>query len=148
MGRLALLFVLVPAVELAVLIEIGGWIGTPATFLLIVVTGIAGAILARAQGVRVLRDVQRELDAGRLPGAALVDGAIVLVSAALLLTPGVLTDAVGLLGLIPPARARLRRLLWRSFERAVRERRVELEVYDGRPPTAGRSYDAEYHSLD
>ena len=97
MGRLLLLFILVPAVELVLLIEIGSRIGTLATLALIVGTGALGAILARRQGLRTIRQIQRELEAGRLPTDSLMDGVLILVAAALLVTPGILTDAAPVL---------------------------------------------------
>lgn len=126
MGRLLLLFVALPALELALLIELGSRIGAAPTLAIIVVTGVVGASLARRQGLGVVRDIQRETAAGRLPAAAVVDGAILLVAAALLVTPGVLTDAAGFLCLIPAFRRWVRGLALRRFERAVREGRVEV----------------------
>jgi UPF0716 protein FxsA len=129
MGRLLLLFIVVPAAELALLIEIGTRIGTPATLAIIVVTGFVGAVLARAQGLGVIRQMQLETAEGRLPADSLVDGAFILVAAALLVTPGVLTDAFGFLCLIPPFRALAKRWIWRWLERAVRENRVHMQVH-------------------
>ena len=129
MGRLLLLFVVVPAVELMLLIEVGGRIGTLATVGLIVVTGVAGAALARRQGLGVLARLQRETAEGRLPAESLADGVFILVAAALLVTPGILTDVVGLLFLVPAFRSVAKRILWRRLERAVRERRVQMHVH-------------------
>jgi UPF0716 protein FxsA len=129
MGRLLLLFVIVPAVELALLIEVGGRIGTLATLGLIAATGVVGAALARSQGLSVLRQVQRELAEGRLPAGALVDGAIILVAGALLMTPGILTDALGFLCLLPGFRHLIKRALWRRFESAARDPRIRVSIY-------------------
>lgn len=116
--RLILLFVVVPAIELMLLIEIGQVIGTLPTFGLILVTGLAGSALARTQGLSVWRKFQARLSAGRMPGDELIDGLIILVSGALLLTPGVLTDIVGLAGLIPLTR----RLIRKPLSAFVRQR--------------------------
>ena len=124
MGRLLLLFILVPAVELGLLIELGRIIGTPGTLGIIVLTGAVGASLARRQGLRVLRDLQAESAAGRLPADALMDGAIILVAGALLITPGILTDVFGFLCLVPATRALGRAAIRRRFERALREGNV------------------------
>lgn len=129
MLRLLLLFVLLPAVELALLIELGGRIGTAATLGLIVVTGIVGASLARQQGLGVLRRLQEESQAGHLPAGSLVDGVLILVAAALLVTPGILTDAFGFLCLVPGFRNLAKREIRRRFERAVREQRLDVRVY-------------------
>jgi len=128
MGRLLILFVLVPALELALLIELGSRIGTVATLGIIAATGVLGATLARRQGLEVLQRLQHETAAGRLPADPLIDAAFLLVAGALLVTPGVLTDAVGFLCLVPAFRAIVRRELRRRFERAVEEGRVEVHV--------------------
>ena len=128
-GRLLLLFIIVPAVELALLIEVGSRIGTPATLGLIVATGVVGAALARSQGLSVLGQVQRDLAEGRLPAGALVDGAIILVAGALLMTPGILTDAFGFLCLLPGLRHLIKRVLWRRFESAVRDQRIHVSIH-------------------
>ncbi len=104
MGRLLLLFIAVPAVELVLLVEIGKRIGTPSTLGLIVLTGALGAALARGQGLRVIGEIQTELGQGRVPGHTWIEGAMILVAAALLVTPGILTDAFGFMCLIPPVR--------------------------------------------
>lgn len=146
MGRLLLLFVLVPAVELALLIELGGRIGTLATLGLIAGTGVVGASLARSQGLSVLRQVQRELDAGRLPAGALVDGAIIVIAGALLMTPGILTDALGFSCLVPGFRRLIKRTLWRRFENALRDQRIHVSFHaDGVAghPSNGPTIDVE-----
>lgn len=127
MPRLIPLFVLVPAIELVLLIEIGSRIGTLSTLALIVVTGVVGAQLAGRQGLDVLRRIQRETSEGRLPAVSLMDGAFILVAGALLVTPGVLTDVVGLLCLVPAFRRRVGRALRLRFEQAVREGRIRVE---------------------
>lgn len=128
MGRLLALFVIVPAVELALLIEVGSRIGTGATLGLIVATGVVGAALARRQGVGVFRRLQEETQAGRLPAEPLVDGAFILVAGALLMTPGILTDAIGFLCLVPGVRGLVKRRVRESLERAVREQRLHVHV--------------------
>jgi UPF0716 protein FxsA len=125
-----------PAAELALLIEIGRHIGTAATLGLIVATGALGAGMARHQGLRVLAEVQRELAAGRLPAGPMLDGVMILLAAALLVTPGVLTDAFGFLCLMPGFRALVKREMTRRFERAVAEQRVHLHVH-GQPSRPG-----------
>jgi len=141
--RWLLLFVGLPALELALLIEIGSRIGTAATLGLIVLTGVVGAALARRQGLRVLSEVQSETAEGRLPAGSLVDGVLVLLAAALLVTPGVLTDAFGFLCLAPGFRSLVKREIGRRFEQAAREGRVVVAFHGfdgagpGRPPGAG-----------
>jgi UPF0716 protein FxsA len=142
MANLLLLFVVVPAVELALLIEVGSRIGTLATLAIIVATGILGAALARQQGLRTVRAIQDELARGELPASSLVDGVIILLAGALLITPGILTDAVGFLCLVPRVRDAAKRTLQRRFERAVREQRIHVttQVFDAKGP-GGPIYD-------
>jgi UPF0716 protein FxsA len=128
MGRLLLLFVLVPAVELMLLVEIGRHIGTLPTLGLIVVTGVVGAALARWQGLAVLRQIQTETAAGNIPAGPLIDGLLILIAGAVLMTPGVLTDIFGFLCLIPAVRTLLKRELRRRFEGAVTSGRVHVSM--------------------
>ncbi len=128
MARLLLLFIfiVVPVVELILLIEIGQRVGTLPTIGLIMGTGIVGASLARQQGLSTLARLRRDLDEGRLPAEAIVDGVLILVAAAVLITPGVLTDLFGFFCLVPACRRLLMRNLKRRFERAVREGTVNV----------------------
>jgi UPF0716 protein FxsA len=127
-GRLLLLFVLVPIAELALLSEIGKRVGLPATLALIVFTGVLGAYLARRQGLGVLAKIRSEMNEGRLPAGQLVDGVLILVAGAVLMTPGVLTDALGFFCLIPPGRRFLKSYLGRRFESAVKSGTVKMSV--------------------
>lgn len=119
LGRLALLFVLVPLVELALLIQVGRWMGVWTTVALVFFTGILGAGLARAEGLRTFWRFQRELSQGRIPGRAILDGLAILVGGALLLTPGFLTDVVGFGLLLPPTRRLIQRAARRRLEKAM-----------------------------
>jgi len=112
--RLTLLFVLVPLIELALLIQMGRWVGVLPTVALVIFTGILGAALARLQGLATLARFQQALAAGRLPHREMVEGLLILVAGAVLLTPGLLTDATGFLLLVPPVRraAAVRALRW------------------------------------
>lgn len=125
---LFLLFVLVPLVELALLIQVGQWIGLLPTIMLVFVTGIAGAALARREGLRTLRRLQEQLASAEVPGDALMDGAAILLGGAFLLTPGVLTDVVGLSLLLPPTRALIKAWARRSMHRGIEEGRINVQV--------------------
>lgn len=129
MGRLLLLFVALPAVELALLLEVGRRIGTLETLGLIVVTGAVGAAMARHQGLRVLSRVREEVSGGTMPASSLLDGVLILLAAALLVTPGVLTDAFGLLCLVPGFRTLIKGEMVRRIERAIEEGRVVMSVH-------------------
>lgn len=128
---LALLFIVLPVVELALLLRVGGLIGFWPTLGLVILTGLAGAGLARAQGFRVVSVLQGELAAGRMPGRALLDGACILVGGALLLTPGFLTDAVGFSLLLPPTRGLLLRRLRRRIEEGIANGTLQVVMAGG-----------------
>ena len=136
MANLLLLFIVVPAVELALLVEVGSRIGTFATLAIIVATGALGAALARHQGLRTVRAIQDELARGELPAGSLVDGVIILLAGALLITPGILTDGVGFLCLVPRVRDAAKQMLQHRFERAVAEQRIHVatQVFDAKGP--------------
>ncbi|NLW49319.1 MAG: FxsA family protein [Candidatus Brocadiaceae bacterium] len=103
--RLMLVMTLVPLTELLLLLRLADLLGFVPTVVLVVGTGVAGAALARAQGLRAVEGIRRKLEQGEMPADDLVHGLLVLVAGALLLTPGVMTDTVGFLLLVPPVRA-------------------------------------------
>lgn len=133
MGKLLLLFIIVPTIELILLLKVGSLIGILPTVAVILITGVLGAGLARMQGLGVLQQLQADMGGGRLPAGAMVDGAIILVAAALLMTPGFLTDIFGFLCLIPSSRNVMKRLIWARVERAVKRGNVNIYV-SGREP--------------
>lgn len=112
---LVVLFVLVPLAEIAVIIQVGSYVGIVETIGLLLLISLVGAWLVKHEGLGVLRRVRSQLDAGRVPAAELVDGMLVLFAGALLLTPGFLTDTLGLALLLPPVRAGARAVLRRRF---------------------------------
>jgi len=124
--RLLLLFTIVPLIELYLLITIGGVIGVVPTIAIVLGTGILGAWLARWQGLAVLRRVNEEMAAGRLPTDALIDGLLVLVAAAVLLTPGLLTDTAGFVLLVPASRAVIRKAVAAAIARRVQVREPDV----------------------
>ena len=128
MGRLLLLFIVVPAVELGLLIQVGIYLGTWPTLALIVFTGILGAYLARLQGLSVLRRAQEQMARGELPAGSLADGVMILVAGALLMTPGILTDAVGFSLLVPSFRNRIKAVVLARYRKAVEDNRVRVHV--------------------
>lgn len=107
MRLLFLAFLLIPIVEMYILIKVGGVIGALPTIALVVATAAAGAGLLRWQGLSTLYRVRQTMARGELPALELVEGAIMLVGGALLLTPGFVTDAIGLVCLIPALRCRI-----------------------------------------
>jgi len=115
-GYLVLLFTLVPAIELALLIEIGSHIGAGNTILIIVLTGVLGAYLARLQGFLVFQKIQSDLNQGIMPNSQMIDGLMILFGGIVLLTPGFITDIFGFLLLIPWTRSLIKKWFSKKFE--------------------------------
>ena len=99
-----LLFIVVPLVELALLIRLGGWLGLWPTLGIIVLTAILGTWMLRQQGLSTFSRAMASLSEGQPPVGPMIEGALLLIAGAFLLTPGIITDAVGGLLLIPPIR--------------------------------------------
>lgn len=133
---LFVIFVAVPAAELLLILEVGERLGLLPTLGLILFTALAGVTMARAEGLAVVQRIQQALREGRMPAGELVDGMLILMAAALLLTPGFLTDALGLLVLFPLSRPLFRRLAGRWLRgRMVIHRRPPDDPFDeGRGP--------------
>jgi UPF0716 protein FxsA len=112
---LFLLLVAVPIIEIALFIQVGGWIGLWWTIGIVLLTAAIGTALLRAQGMAALAEVQGALQHGGNPAPAMAHGALILVAGLLLLTPGFFTDAVGFLLLTPPVRAGVIRFLARRM---------------------------------
>jgi len=136
MGRLFLLFTVVPLVELYLLIAIGRALGPGPTIGLVLLTGALGAWFARLEGARVIRRWQEALARQQLPKDGLVDGVLIFVGGLMLITPGILTDIAGLSMVLPPTRRVLAGVLRRWFQRQVEQGRVRVYTSDatGRPP--------------
>ena len=99
------IFILVPLIELYILLEVGAIIGSGWTFLIIIATAVIGTRLVRQQGLSTWNQIQQELAQGKLPAQSLFDGICILISGVLLITPGFMTDILGLLLLTPVFRA-------------------------------------------
>lgn len=112
---LLLAFVAVPIVELAVILEVGGYLGVWPTIVILVADSVAGAVLVKREGRRAWEAFRRALSEARWPGDEVTQGALVLIGGALLLTPGFVTDVVGLLAVIAPTRSLASRLIRRRL---------------------------------
>jgi UPF0716 protein FxsA len=136
LGRLILLFLLTPAVELGLLIQVDKLIGFWPTIGLIIVTGMAGSYLAKREGLSVWKNLNDRLNAGGLPGKELLDGVIILVAGALLITPGVLTDVFGFIGLIPFTRALVRKGVMKRIKKKMSDGSLQMQfgVFGGAGP--------------
>jgi UPF0716 protein FxsA len=120
---LALLFIVLPIVELAVIIQVGHVLGVLPTIALLLFVSMAGAWLVKREGIGVWRRFNRQVQDGRVPTRELADGVMILLAGALLLTPGFVTDVVGLFLLLPPVRAGIRAAALRRASTRVRVRR-------------------------
>jgi UPF0716 protein FxsA len=118
-AALAVLFLVVPFLELWVILEVGQSIGALNTIALLVLVSLVGAWLVKREGLGVYRRAQRQVDAGRVPGREIVDGVLILFAGALLLTPGFLTDVLGILLLLPPVRTAVRAAVVHHLARRV-----------------------------
>lgn len=149
MPFLIVLFIVVPILELYVIIQVGQWIGVVPTLALLLADAVLGSMLLKHQGRGAWRRFNEALAARRFPGKEVADGVLIVIGGTLLLTPGFLTDLVGLFLLIPPTRAIARRVL----KRVTVGRFAVVGVPGGRdpfgPPPGGagprpnRDYDVE-----
>lgn len=130
LGRLLLLFTVVPLVELYLLIEVGSRLGAGFTVVLIALTGGVGALLARMQGFRVLTQIRERLAQGQLPADELLSGGLVLAGGLLLVTPGILTDVVGLALLLPFVRLRVVEWVKDSLRRKIEEGSIQVVTWE------------------
>ena len=110
-------FIAVPLAELYLILKVGDAIGAPMTILLLAADSVLGSLLLRWQGRAVWRRFTKTLQEGRMPNREVLDGVLVIFGGAFLITPGFLTDVVGLLCLLPPTRAVLRRVIARRLGR-------------------------------
>lgn len=134
MGKyLFLAFTVIPLVELYLLLAMGQHLGFWPTLGSVVLTGLLGTVLARREGVRVLREWQRSLSQGRVPEEGILGGVLVLVGGVLLVAPGVLTDVTGLLLLFPPTRRLVAAVVRRGLERRVASGRLRVTTFQAGP---------------
>ena len=135
---LVALFVLVPIAELAIIIQVGQLLGLWWTIALLIADSVLGSLLMRSQGRAAWRRFTAAVQAGRPPAREVADGVLIIFGGALLLTPGFLSDIAGLLFLLPPTRAAIRRLFLR---RAMSHIAISLAGgrIPGRPPRDARS---------
>lgn len=124
--RLLVLFTVIPVVELYLLIRLGTVIGAFATITLVIGTGVLGAALSRMQGFAVLQNIRMRTNRGEFPAAEMIDGLCILIAGVVLLTPGILTDILGFLLLLPPTRAVLKRYIGDYLRRSMAQGTVHF----------------------
>lgn len=129
LSKLIPLFIIVPLMELALLIQIGRWIGTWEAIGLCIITGILGAFLVQLEGLRIWARLQYELLQFRMPTKEIIDGVLILIGGIVLLTPGVITDLIGFSMLLPFTRPLYRNYLKKKFEGRIH--RVSQDYQEG-----------------
>jgi UPF0716 protein FxsA len=116
-GVLVLLFLVVPLVELYVIIQVGQAFGALNTIALLIIISAVGGWLVKREGMSVWRRFQTQVESGQVPGREIADGVMILFAGALLMSPGFLTDLLGISLLLPPVRAVVRTAVMRRAER-------------------------------
>jgi UPF0716 protein FxsA len=122
-------FIILPVLELTVLFRVHESLGLGNTLAIVIFTGVAGAFLAKAQGILVMARMRRDLAEGRMPAPQLMDGMMILIAGVLLITPGLITDATGFLLLVPAVRAAIRVWLRQKLEEKLRNGSVETTMW-------------------
>ena len=129
LGKLFLLFAVIPVAEIYVLVSVGGVIGVLPTIALVLLTALAGAHLARLQGLAVMMRIRENLAQGFMPAEELLDGLLIFLAGMTLLTPGFLTDIMGLLILLPATRNVFKRWLRKKFDEWRQNPNVHITFY-------------------
>lgn len=145
-----IVLILTPVIEITVFIALGGEIGIWNTISLIVITAIIGAWLLRNQGLSTLRRARESLDRHIFPVTELFDGICLLVAGLLLLTPGFVTDSIGFLLFLPPARRALRAWLWETLRRTEGARvwkNSETSSFSQNPSNRNEPIDGKFHEV-
>ncbi|MBN2704277.1 MAG: FxsA family protein [Pontiellaceae bacterium] len=122
------LFIGLPIIELVLLIKVDGLIGFGPTVLLVVLTGVVGASMVRRQGIALLFKIRQEMQRGNTPAPQMIDGIMLLIAGAFLITPGLITDTVGFALLIPVVRKAIRGWIRKKLEEKVRNGHIQIHV--------------------
>ena len=132
-GRLLLLVIGLPLLELYILIKIGSYLGAFQTLALVISSALLGLLLARIEGIKTLLQIRQSLSQGILPAEEMLDSILIFAGGVLFVIPGVLTDIVALVLLIPFTRTIFKRWLRRRFDRAVASGNARLQYYRSTP---------------
>ncbi|MFC1736166.1 FxsA family protein [Candidatus Hydrogenedentota bacterium] len=124
--RLFLLFVLTSTVEFVLLVWIANEVGFMGMVAIVIVTGVAGAHLARREGAKAFHEVRTSVARGEMPGNALLNALLVLIAGVLLITPGILTDIAGFVLLVPYTRDRIRRKVIHRIHRSIQHGNIHM----------------------
>ena len=124
--KLFLAFTLIPVLEIYLLIKLGTFLGALNTVIIVVLTGIIGAFLAKLQGLHTMIKVREGLNRGEMPAEEMLDALLILVAGIVLLTPGFLTDIAGLVILIPQTRVLFKRWLRKKFDAWIQNQQINI----------------------
>ncbi len=127
--KLFLIFAVIPLIELGILIKIGTYIGALNTITLVILTAIIGAYMVRQEGLGVLYRIQKNMNEGQFPADELIDGIMILLAGALLLTPGVFTDVIGFLMVFPVSRNFIRKFIKRYLDKKISPRDIHINGF-------------------
>jgi UPF0716 protein FxsA len=127
--RLFLAFTLIPFFEIYLLIKIGYYLGAFNTVLVVIVTGLLGAYLAKLQGIKTMTRVRESLNRGELPAEQMLDAVLIFVAGIVLLTPGFMTDLAGIAMLVPNTRFWFKRWLRKKFDQWISEKRTNIIIF-------------------
>jgi UPF0716 protein FxsA len=126
MRLLLILIIVIPALEIGVLLLSGKTIGVIPTVLLIILTGVVGAWLAKKQGIETFKKAQQQMQYGQIPGEAIIDGLCILVGGLFLLSPGFVTDLTGILLLFPKSRNLIKPVLLRIIRKMIDRNQITI----------------------
>lgn len=127
--KLFLSFTIIPVLEIYILIKLGTFLGALNTVIIVILTGILGAYLARLEGLQTMIKVREALGRGEMPAESMLDALLILVAGIVLLTPGFLTDVTGLLLLIPQTRLLFKRWLRNKFDSWSQKQQVNIDFH-------------------
>jgi UPF0716 protein FxsA len=127
--KLFLIFALIPVIELSLLIKIGSIIGTFNTIAIVILTAIIGAYLVKLEGLGIMYRIQQNMQEGIFPAEELINGMMILMAGALLLTPGFFTDVIGFLMVFPVSRRVIKRIARRYIEKKISSMDVRINRF-------------------
>ena len=133
---LLIIFIILPIIEISIFIQVGGFLGTFNTILIIFLTAAIGVYFVRQQGFRTFQKIAFELQNQQIPVQGMFDGLVILIAGILLVTPGFLTDIIGFLGLVPQTRifllAMVKNLFFQRYSKAQKQYKKDInETIDG-----------------
>lgn len=127
--KLFLAFTIIPVLEIYLLIKLGSFLGALNTVIIVILTGIIGAYLAKLEGLHTMTKVREALNRGEMPAEGMLDALLILVAGIVLLTPGFLTDLAGLLMLIPQTRLLFKRWLRKKFDEWNQSQKMHIDFH-------------------